>query len=478
MSLEDMQRVFDANKSKNVEVFAVCLNDDGFDAKALADLRSTLKLALPIYRDPKDSAASFEFHTPVAFLFGTDGSLQEFDIAGDVKSLPESLQVKIDRLLEGKLLAEQAMKRYQDEMKEFDKAAEAFATGETPQPTATSVAPRVEPSTFKLKPLWKCAEVSDPGNILIVNEPNKSPRILVVSPPNLITELDLHGKAIDKHTLNLAPSEMVANLRSFSTSKGQTYVAAFAAGHQRLHLFDLEKKQSLTYPQDALKNPHNGLADVELYDLDGEGTPELYVGFLGVVGVHALGLDGKPLWTNRLAVNVVRMIPGPANESGNRKNLVCMNILGAMDTSLVVIDSIGKTQGSLRIPDRGLRNIYSADLAGDGVLRWCAIGVSRGDELLALGFDLTGRELWNFKLPNVPPRPLEPIVVGRMASQGPNVWLLPSPDGTVDILSADGKPLDHFKIGAALQGIATTEIDGKPVLLLAAPGGLEAFAIE
>jgi hypothetical protein len=477
-SLEDLQKICDAYKDKKVEVFAVCLNEEECNEKAWAGFRQTLKLNFPLYRDQKSTGGAFEFFTPVAFLFGTDGSLQEFEIADDVKSMTGRLQAKIDQLLAGKSLAEQALQRYQNDLKEFDKAAEAFAAGESPKTAAVNVAPRLEPSVFKLKPLWKCADVANPGNILIVNEPKKSPKILVVSPPNVIAEVDLGGKAIGKHALDLLPSEMVANLRAFTTSKGNTYVAAFAAGNQRLHLLDLQSKQTLIYPQDALKNPHSGLADVELHDLDGDGTPELYVGFLGVVGVHALGLDGKPLWTNRSAVNVIRMIPAPANEPGDRKNLVCVNILDAMDTSLVVIDSRGRTQGSLRIPDRGLRNILSADLAGNGLVRWCATANTQRNEFLALGFDLTGRELWHFALPNAPPRPLEPIVVGRLDSKGPSVWLLPSPDGTVDILSSEGKPVDHFNIGSALQGIATTEIDGKPTLLLATPAGLEAFEIE
>ena len=82
-------------------------------------------------------------------------------------------------------------------------------------------------------------------------------------------------------------------------------------------MLDANGKQVLTYPEDALKSPHSGIADVQLGDLDGDGKLKIYVGYLGVVGVQAVSLEGKRLWTNRSVSNVTRLAIGPADEKGH-----------------------------------------------------------------------------------------------------------------------------------------------------------------
>jgi hypothetical protein len=60
----------------------------------------------------------------------------------------------------------------------------------------------------------------------------------------------------------------------------------------------------------------------------------------------------------------------------------------------------------------------------------------------------------------------------------PGQWILPGPDGSIHFIAADGKPLDKFNYGAALQGLATVEIDGRPVLVVASANGVEAWKVE
>ena len=71
------------------------------------------------------------------------------------------------------------------------------------------------------------------------------------------------------------------------------------ATQQRCHLLDENWKLVVNYPEEALKKPHSGIADVELGDLDGDGKLKMYVSYSGVVGVQAVSLDGKRLWANR-----------------------------------------------------------------------------------------------------------------------------------------------------------------------------------
>ena len=255
-------------------------------------------------------------------------------------------------------------------------------------------------------------------------------------------------------------------------------MAAFASVQQRMHLFDLEDKQRLSYPEDALQNPHSGIADVELCDLDGNGTPEIYVGFWGVVGVHCVGLDGKRLWGNRSLANVARMAAGPADESG-RRDLICMNILTEQNTSLVVLNAQGQGQGEFTVGKRSLRNFLAPILWATAICcgaRWASRTRANPWPWASI---CRAMNCGTIDLPSEPQtRPIEPIIAGRLAPNGPGQWILPQPDGSIQILAADGKPIDRFNSGVVLQGMATAVLDGKPILLIASPGGLEAFAVE
>ena len=74
--------------------------------------------------------------------------------------------------------------------------------------------------------------------------------------------------------------------------------------------------------------------------------------------------------------------------------------------------------------------------------------------------------------------PIERMIPGNLTPGGEGQWLLPGPDGSIHILSAAGKPIDHFNHGKPLAGLASTVIDGKPVLIVASSEGVEALAVE
>jgi hypothetical protein len=475
-SLADLQRIYDGYKNdKSVAVFAVCLDGDALDRKAMAELRQSLNLTVPIYRDLEKTTPDFRYFD-VVFILGPYGTVQDYELVADANLLA-TLQRKIEGAVAGQSLVEDAKQRYEQELKDYAKAVEAFASGEPQAAPQPKIAPRSEPKTFKLKSLWKSTELKDPGNILVLSEPKRAARLLVTSPPNQIAELGLDGKTANIRKLNLTGDELFTNLRAFTTAAGKTYIAAFAGGQQRLHLFNLAEKQEIAYPPDALQNPHSGIADVELFDLDGDGTPEIYVGFAGVVGVHAVALDGKRIWGNRSVANVMRMGVSPPDADG-RRSLICNNVSDD-SASLVVFDAKGQRQTDFAVGKRVIYNFLGAKFGDRSDALWCGLSSTKTDENTAVGFNLQGQELWHFDLPAYPQlRPIEPIIAGRVSAKGPGQWLLPCPDGSIQILAADGKPLDAINSGVILQGLATVEIGGKPALLIASPDSVEAFAIE
>jgi hypothetical protein len=92
--------------------------------------------------------------------------------------------------------------------------------------------------------------------------------------------------------------------------------------------------------------------------------------------------------------------------------------------------------------------------------------------------NVRGETIWKYELPFGSIRTVEPIIVGRVLPGTASQWILPGCDGSVHILGADGTLIDRFNYGAPINGLATAEIDGKPVLLISSANGVEAFRVE
>ena len=145
------------------------------------------------------------------------------------------------------------------------------------------------------------------------------------------------------------------------------------ATQQRCHLLDENWKLVVHYPEEALKKPHSGIADVELGDLDGDGKLKMYVSYWGIVGVQAVSLDGKRIWMNRSDVSDVScMAIGDAGRKGQHE-LFCTGRTGA----LVVLDAQGVKRGEVGVRGQPLNYLANADLRGDGKLLWCALASVR-----------------------------------------------------------------------------------------------------
>jgi peroxiredoxin len=454
--LQEVQKKY--HDSKKVAFYTLNLDPPQVHNAILKDALERANIHLPLLRDPNFTARKLAF-VPAVLLIGPDGTLQDFE-SGPLPNLAASLPQKIEDLLAGKNLSAECLKKLQ----------------ENAPPSPIQEAPRSEPKTFRRTLLWRCPDVKLPGNILVLQDPNAPPRLAVVDGlSNAIVEVGTDGKPLATHPLQLDPKqEMITNLRATTDAKGNRWIAAFAGSYQRCFLFDKDWKQVLAYPADALEHPHAGISDVALGDLDGDGTPEMYVAYWGVVGVQAVSLEGKLLWPNRSVSNVASLAIGPADEKGHR-TLICAN----GDGTLVALDAKGQRVAEASVPNFPLRCLIDAELAGSGAVQWCGLSMPKPGETAAVGLNLDGKLLWQYKLPpGMPTKPVEKIVPGRLSPSGPGLWMLPCPDGSLHFLAADGKLLDRFNYGAAAQGLATVEAAGRMLLIVASADALEAWKIE
>ncbi|MBU4273968.1 MAG: redoxin domain-containing protein [Planctomycetes bacterium] len=482
-TLPDFEKIRRQYKDNPKVVFyAVSVDQPQTDNKQLVKTFEQLKVNAPILRDPKQSATAMQFiGIPTLFVIGADGVVQHCEMGGNPRGT-EDLAAKIDALLAGKNVFEKSFREFMEAyagMIEAQLSSEGEASsdkrvlGEQALPEVKT-APRSDPARLKLAPLWKCAEVKSPGNILVVRDGDGPVRLMVVEDWKSVAEVGLDGKLIALHKLELDENEIVGSMRAAVGADGKRYFVAFLLSQQRCHVYDENWKLVAHYPEDALESPHRGIADVELGDLDGDGKLNVYVSYWGLVGVQCASLEGKRLWANRSLSEVACIAIGGPNAQG-RRDLYCAGGAG----EIVVLDAKGERNGEISVRNRFFHWIASADLRGDGRGQWCGMSAKKTGDNIAVGFSLSSEELWSYTLPaGVPQIPIEPIVPGRVTRDGPGQWLLPGLDGSIHVVSADGVPLDRFNYGAELHGLTTVEIGGRPALVVATAGGVEAWEVK
>jgi hypothetical protein len=313
--------------------------------------------------------------------------------------------------------------------------------------------------------------------MVIAADSGGAAKIVVLDSWKSVLEIDPDGKIIGApHALDLPKEEAATLIRTALGPGGKRYYAISGNVQQQVHLFDEQWKRLVSFPEGTDQNPHKGIADVQLGDLDGDGTLKMYVSYFGDVGVQCVSLDGKRLWTSRSAAtalsNVSRIALFGASPQ-DRRGLLCTDDSG----SLIALDAQGKRMGALTVPNRMVWWIVSADLGG--ARKPNLAGLYLAEVGGAVGIGPKGEELWSYPLPKGEHQwPIEKILTGNLFAEGPGQWILPGADGSIHILSADGKPLDSFNYGEGLTGLATMVIGGRPALVVSTPKLVEAWRVE
>jgi len=292
---------------------------------------------------------------------------------------------------------------------------------------------------------------------------------LVLDGWNAVAVVDAAGHVVHRYELNLPEQAAGRMLRTAIGADHRRLFVVSGVGQRQMHLFNDRWQRQWSFPE----GEHAGIADIRFLNLPGEGRTEIVVGYWGAVGVQGVSLDGQRLWSNRTLENVMQMALTDAAPSTGRR-LLCVNRRG----TLVPIDASGHQAPDIRVADRAIIDVASADVDGDGKVEFCALAALGVGKRVAVGLDAQGHELWHYRLPDgVHQHQIEPIVAATLDGSDGG-WLLPGPDGSIHLLTKEGQLVDRFNYGMALSGIGITQIDGQPVLLVAAENGLTAWKIS
>ncbi|HID78405.1 MAG TPA: redoxin domain-containing protein [Planctomycetaceae bacterium] len=481
-SLPVLDQVYRQLDSKDrVAVLAVSVDDASVSDDQLRQTFKELGVELPIARDPRQFAGKSFYVTgiPATVLLDSEGKVQEMT-AGFHAGYANELSQKLQKLLAGEDIFQPSLEQFHADGQRIlqwlaDKADQDSYWGPLAvAPPTAEIAQRTEPEKLRMKLLWRCRDLELPGNLLAVDGPQGTERILALEKESAVAELSPDGELLATHPLPVEPGEPMQLLRAVQAADGRRWFVVSASGAKQLHLLNDRLQPVLAYPPDVDRFPHAGIGDVQAGDLDNDGVPEICVGYWGDVGVQGVSLEGRRLWRNRRLSQVLRMAVLGLDKLG-RRNLLCTNQLG----NLVMIDRAGNTVAEITVTGRPAIWVVSADLDGEDPMELCALSPTNEGGHVALGINLHGDVLWEYPLPaGMHEHAIEPVTAGRLLAHGPASWILAGPDGSIHVLSPTGQLIDRFHYGAALTGLAAARIGGQPALVVATPEGIDAWRIE
>jgi hypothetical protein len=260
---------------------------------------------------------------------------------------------------------------------------------------------------------------------------------------------------------------------------GKRFYLAGANLTKQVTLLDDQWQKLVAYPSEDETN--DLVRDAQLFDLDGDGTPEMYVGFWGSVGVQQVDLSGKRVWSNKTIPSVLSLAQSPPNEADFRK----MFVTGERGTVLRV-NQFGIQDPEIRVGGWPIHRLFASRFRGQRQTQYVGLSFVNETKVQAVALDEKLVEQWSYPLPaGVFRNQIQYVTSGMLldadgwfADVPDGQWVFAGVNGSVHVVSDGGDFNDFFNSGESLSGIAATRVDGFGVLLISSDKGVTAWRVE
>ena len=457
LALADLNRLWQATLKEKGQsrVFAVSTDPADVPGEKISKHLGQQAGEIPLLRATELRAANTLGikSLPTTLLLDRNGKVQDI-LPGYNLEVFNEIPRRIDAIEAGEDFFRKVAGQFADDEQRYREMLDLATRG--------GVAKKSEPGVLRRLTRWQIRDVREPGNVTVVADGAPRPRIFVIEAFRRIVELDSSGKLVARHDPRLPSDARISFLRAARDRDGRLWMAASAPGQSQAFLLDERFEVKLSHPE----RQDVAIGDAQLADLDGDGTPELVIGYLGVNGVHSISLDGTRKWRNPSVEDVSRLavVGRPDSVAAGRQ------VLAATYSGRVTpIDSRGVDAAKWQ-PDAGaIQHFFTADG------RLCAVAGTRQGTFVAAGVKSDGASLWEHPLPfGRSIKPIEPITWGKVAAEQAH-WIVASADASIHFLTHDGKLIDQFNFGAPLAGMAALrESEGRDLLILSSDDGVEA----
>lgn len=465
-----------------VRVYAVATDPASVPAAALTQRLAQWQAELPIVRDLEavgDSVFQIQVQ-PTLVVLDREGRVQAFQVGGNPE-LAGQLVTLVQRLEAGHNVAAESLAAAQESRRRYEQllAQGGLADAATPPPPPPEAVIRraSEPGKLRRTLLWRCQTLRGLGNLVLVPAGNAR-RIYVVESWRQVAELDPSGNVIARHTLDLPPQAGITFLRWVGGPQGQHFFVAGAPLSPQVFVFDRDWRLKLAYPPPG--HAPLALVDLAAAERSQEPTDEagealtLYIASAGDVGLAAISLAGQTRWRNRTFPNALSAALARKPSSAELTIFV-----PGEDGSVLRVNSEGNHEPPIKVGRWPMLRLVAGQFRSPAAAT--LLGISHDEQLrpFAVGLTYELKEIWNYPLPvGAHTQPIEPIRWSDLWPDAAGQWWLAGPDGSIHVISADGRWFDSFRHGAVLSGLAAGILEGQPTLLVATPEEVTAWRIE
>ena len=475
----DLQPVFERYR-ENHRIFFCAISTDSPTKMGHQDVRNLAAnwhLPISVVRDldlvGRDIFAVQQAPTIVITSSDSSGGsrIQVVEV-GWQDQLAKQLPVVIDKLLDGENVAEdfiQFVAKRELDYQRYLASASVDAPSADALPGVAEIAPGTDFANLRLTPLWEVTELDRPGNISIDYSSGR-PVLLIHNGWHEVAAVAANGSVLSRNPI--PEGTEISRLQLFSIPNGETLFAGSSVGGKHAALFDSRWRQLLRYPSVTDAPDVVRVQDVLLTDLDEDDELEMYVGFAGNEGVHRVDLSGKTVWANRQVRSVLSMT-AVDSESGRQL------LVTGYDGSLVPIDAKGHVGQPFSVGARAIHHLMSGPIQPGQTPWYCGLTYNLHGNMFAVGLNDQLNEAWNYPLP--PGDSRSQVKVGRYGQAVPGSewqWLFAAPDGSVHVVSPDGRFHDRFNTGVQVDGLAGFQLGDTHVLVIATAGSVRAFRVS
>jgi hypothetical protein len=191
------------------------------------------------------------------------------------------------------------------------------------------------------------------------------------------------------------------------------------------------------------------------------------------VGLVAVSLAGEVRWRNRTFSNAGSVAVSPPDDLG------LWNILVTGETgSILRVNRFGNDEPPVTVGQWAMQRLCSGRFAGTSA-PLLGLAANEKGELSAVGLSGSLKEAWNYPLPRgLHQKPIDPVVSSQILAGHGGEWWLAGPDGSIHVITQDGRVFDSFYHGAAISGIAAGKLGGRPLLFVATDDGMAALEVS